>query len=283
MIGTLLIGLLVAGLTALIALRTFDHWSDHAEMTRLIALQPHNPPVFRSELIADLPDAAKRYFLFSIQEGTPLRTVVQLEMTGTFSLGDKSHPKYMQMRAKQVLAAHEGFVWKMTAQSGHLSISGSDSGSWTRFWLTNMMPVARSGGTADHARSAFGRHVAEAVFWSPASLLPGPNVSWQPISEDTSRVIVRKEGLVQAVDLRVAEDGQPVEVSFSRWSNANPEGRFQEQPFGGMLSDFKEVQGFRLATHVEAGNAFGTKDYFPFYLADVTAISFPESPPLEAN
>jgi len=146
MIGILLVALLLIGLSGLIALRFFDHWSDRTEMTRLLDLQPHNPADFRSELVDDLPEAARRYFLFSIPEGTPVRTVVQLEMTGSFSLGNKANPKYMQMHARQVLAAPEGFAWKMTAQSGHLRLSGSDSGSWTRFWLAHVMPVARFGG-----------------------------------------------------------------------------------------------------------------------------------------
>ncbi|WP_082176532.1 DUF6544 family protein [Pseudaestuariivita atlantica] len=275
MIGTLLIALLLIGGTALVGFRLSDHWRDHKEMTRLRALQPFDPEVFRAEIVADLPDAARRFFLFSIQEGTPLRTVVQLEMQGSFSLGSKADPKYMQMRAKQVLAAPDGFVWTMTAQSGHLKLSGSDSGSWTRFWLANVMPVARSGGTADHARSAFGRYVAEAVFWSPAALLPNANVFWSEVSGDIARVTVEYRGQSQSVDLTVGEDGRPTQVVFSRWTNANPESEFRLQPFGGTLAEFKSFDGFRLPTHIEAGNGFGTEDYFPFFIADVTSLSFP--------
>lgn len=275
MIGILIITLLLIGGTALVGFRLSDHWRDQKEMVRLRALQPLDPAVFRPEIVADLPEAAKRFFLFSIQEGTPLRTVVQLEMKGSFSLGDKSDPKYMQMHAEQVLAAPDGFVWKMTAQSGHLTISGSDSGSWTRFWLANVMPVARSGGTADHARSAFGRYIAEAVFWSPAALLPNANVTWSEVSDDIARVTVESRGQSQSVDLTVGEDGRPIRVVFSRWTNANPEGEFKLQPFGGTLSEFKTLDGFRLPTHIEAGNGFGTDDYFPFFIADVTSLSFP--------
>ncbi|MGP1356455.1 MAG: DUF6544 family protein, partial [Roseicyclus sp.] len=68
----------------------------------------------------------------------------------------------------------------------------------------------------------------------------------------------------------------PVTVTFQRWSNANPEGVHRLQPFGGILSDFREVQGFRLPFRVEAGNMFGTEAYFPFFLADVQEIRFPQ-------
>jgi hypothetical protein len=60
-----------------------------------------------------------------------------------------------------------------------------------------------------------------------------------------------------------------------RWSNANPEKQYRLQPFGGVLSDFREVQGYRLPFRVEAGNMFGTDDYFVFFKAEVTDIRFP--------
>ncbi|MDP2765275.1 MAG: hypothetical protein Q8O54_10615, partial [Brevundimonas sp.] len=137
--------------------------------------------------------------------------------------------------------------------------------------------VARLGGDPDHTRSAFGRYVAEAVIWTPAALLPGPGVTWEPVDADTARVIVRHGALEQAVDVTVDPEGRPVEVSFQRWSNANPDKVHRLQPLGATPADFREVQGYRLPFRVEAGNMFGTDDYFPFFLADVTEIRFPEA------
>ena len=67
----------------------------------------------------------------------------------------------------------------------------------------------------------------------------------------------------------VNADGQPDWVSIQRWSNANPQGVYREQPFGGELADFRSVQGFRVPFQVDGGNFFGTPDYFPFYRARV--------------
>lgn len=50
----------------------------------------------------------------------------------------------------------------------------------------------------------------------------------------------------------------------------NPERRWQLQPFGGTLSGFRDVQGYRIATRIEGGNWFGTPAYFPFYRARVS-------------
>jgi hypothetical protein len=105
------------------------------------------------------------------------------------------------------------------------AISGSDSGRWTRFRLAGLLPVARQGGDADHRRSAFGRSIAEAAFWTPAALLPGPGIEWQAPDADTARVCVAHDGLHQSVDLHLDAEGCPRRVSFQRWSNANPSKR----------------------------------------------------------
>tara|TARA_R110002110_G_scaffold77390_2_gene203507 strand:- start:48252 stop:49091 length:840 start_codon:yes stop_codon:yes gene_type:complete len=270
-----LVFLLLFFVLALSALLAWDLRADRAEWQRLAALQPEAPQQFSTSMIEDLPEPARRYFSFMIEPGTPLLPVAEIEMSGQFSLGNKDKPAYQPMEARQILAAPDGFLWSMRT-SGGMPVSGSDSGSWTRFRVLWLIPVARLGGTPDHTRSAFGRYVAEAVVWTPAALLPGPGVSWSAVDEDTARVTVRHGNLSQAVDVTVASDGRPVVASFQRWSNANPDKVHRLQPFGATLSDFREVGGYRLPFRVEAGNLFGTDDYFPFFLAEVTAIRFPE-------
>jgi hypothetical protein len=268
--------ILVAGLFGLLVLRVMDRRADQDERERLLALQPTEPERFSLAMVADLPEPARRYFTFAIVEGTPLFTVAQIAMAGQFSLGTRQAPNYMDMIATQVLAAPHGFVWQMSGGSGLMRISGSDTGRWTRFWLGGLAPVARFGATRDFQRSAFGRYAAEAAFWTPAVLLPGPHVTWEAVDRNTARYTLRHDGLAQTVDIIVDADGRPVRGEFQRWTNANPEGVFRLQPFGAFLSDFREVQGFRVPFHVEAGNGFGTDDYFPFFIAEVTAVRFPE-------
>lgn len=264
-----------ATLIALTVLRIWDTLADRREMDRLRALCPKTPKRFSRSMISGLPEPARRYFNFSIHEGSRILPVVELSMNGLFSLGSKERPEYMQMQAHQVLAPPNGFVWKMRARSRYLRLSGSDSGYWTRFWMGGVIPVARQGGSVDHALASFGRGVGEAVFWAPASLLPASNVVWEEAGTDTAKVTVQHGEQIQSVEILVAPDGQPLQVSFERWSNANPEKTFQFQPFGGYLSEFRTVQGYQIPTHVEAGNFFGTDAYFPFFIVDVTEITFP--------
>ena len=109
-------------------------------------------------------------------------------------------------------------------------MSGSDTGKWTRFRILGLIPVARMGGESDHARAAFGRYVAEVVFWSPAALLPGPGIAWKALDQDTVRVTVTRNEFSQAVDIKVDAEGWPVMVHFMRWSDADPEKRYRLQP-----------------------------------------------------
>ena len=199
-------------------------------------------------------------------------------MSGDFSLGSKAKPDYMPMRAEQVIALPYGFVWQLHAGTT-VSISGSDAAgnghSWSRFWLLGIAPVARAGNNEDHARSAFGRYVAEAVFWSPAALLPGDEIRWDAIDDTNVRVTVSSNGMEQAVHLSVDAQGKLTKIVFQRWSDANPAKTFQLQPFGAYLSEYKEFGGFRLPTRIEAGNFFETNDYFPFFRVNVTSVRFP--------
>lgn len=263
-----------------ILLRLVDRRADHVQWLRLKAVQPANPKRFNPLMTAELPEPAQRFFTFAIAPGTPLLPVAEINMGGLFSLGTKERPDYRPMEARQILAAPHGFVWRMQ-MPGKVPISGSDAGSdsrsWTRFRIFGFIPVARMGGNEDHLRAAYGRYIAEALFWTPAALLPGPGVTWQAIDKDMARVTVTSGALSQAVNISVNAEGQPTYVSFMRWSNANPEKQYRLQPFGGMLSDFRNVQGYSLPFRVDAGNMFGTDDYFVFFKAEVTDIRFPRS------
>ncbi|MFN2328722.1 MAG: DUF6544 family protein [Chromatocurvus sp.] len=111
---------------ALAVLAVIDRRANRIEWRRLSALQPSGPPKFDLAMIADLPAAARRYFTFTIKPGTPLFSVAEIDMSGQFSLGTKDRPAYQPMRARQILAVPEGFVWAMRTRGG-MPISGSDA------------------------------------------------------------------------------------------------------------------------------------------------------------
>jgi hypothetical protein len=270
--------LLAAILLCLQALRAWDNRRASQAWQALAQTAKRTDAVFDASMVGGLAEPARRFFRYVIREGTPIRTVLLIRTSGEIGLGTSDNPNYASMRAEQILAPPHGLVWKLDAGRGFKRIAGSDGfdgeTSWVRFWLLSAFPVVRAGGTADHARAAFGRVVAEAVFWAPAALLPDNDVSWEAIGADTARATVTHNGMTQTVDVTVASDGQPTTVVIPRWSDANPERTYQLQPFGGYLSEFRDFEGYRLPTRVEGGNFIGTEEYFPFYKARVEGLHF---------
>lgn len=271
-----LVGLVVLGLQLKRA--AADDEEVESAWAELVRSPVSLPGRFEASMVSGLPEPARRFFTFAIQPGTRLSTIVELTMSGEISLGTKDDPKYQPMTARQVLAPPRGLVWNLKAGSGAMRFTGSDGmvadRSWTRFWLLRCVPIVRAGDDRDHLRSSFGRVVAEAAFWSPAFMLPRPGVEWTLIDGDTARVTVTHGSLVQSADIRVDATGQPVWVSMPRWTNANPEKVWRVQPFGGEVSDFRMVAGYRVPFRVDGGNFFGTPEYFPFYRAHVVEMRF---------
>lgn len=273
-IAAVILLLIVIALLALAGWAALDIRAEHRMATALRTHAPTAPARFDPAMIADLPEPARRYLRFAIAPGTLLTPVASLRMRGTFRLGSAETPREMPMRAVQIHAAPHGFLWAMQAGSGAMRISGSDSADWTRFRVLGLIPVAHAGGTADHRRSALGRLFMEAAIWTPAAALPGPDVTWQARGPDTARVTFTHEGHSYAIDLTLAENGQPISALMKRWTNANPEKRFQLQPFGGTLSDFETFNGYTIPTYVSVGNFFRTDAYFPFFEAQILGAEF---------
>lgn len=276
-----IVGVLVVAVAALGVWRLADVRAERAVIAALHASQPAIPLLFEEAMVEGLPEPAQRYFRFAIAPGTLLYTVADIVMEGRLSLGTADQPNWMEMTATQVLGAPDGFIWLPKASARGLAMSGSDAAlrgtSWTRFWLAGLLPVARAGGNADHARSAFGRYVGEAVFWTPAALLPREGVRWEPLGPDSAQVTLSAFGMEQSVELHVDDRGALTHIVFPRWSDANPQRQFRIQPFGGDLSEYRTFEGFTLPTVVHAGNLYGTPDYFAFYQVRVTSVTFPQS------
>jgi hypothetical protein len=270
------IGLIIVGMVAVQRWRLADQRSDDVRWARLKSLPTEG--AFSQALIADLPEPARRYFRFSVKEGTPLYRSVTLRMDGQLSLGSKANPSYMPMHADQILAAQRGFIWRPSLASGLIRISGSDGyydgRGWTQFWLWSLVPIVRAGGTPDFAKSAAARGIAEAVFWLPTALLPSANVHWEAVDADTARVVVDERGEHYAVDIKVADDGHPVQTVFQRWSRENPDKVWRYQPIGAEVQATRAFGGLHIASKVRAGNNFGSADYFPFYIATITDADY---------
>jgi hypothetical protein len=187
---------LAALLIAAAALGLWVHSRDRAQAARVwAALEARARPIRRATIRRwwqDLPEVAQRYFARAIEPGTPLHRMVRLEMEGSFIMNGNPMP----MTARQILAPPaQGFVWQAEVGSGLMRFGGSDGyhraggaeESWTKFWLRGLIPLARIGGTDDHARAAATRVMMEAI-WAPATLLPQFGAEWTQTGPDSAEV-----------------------------------------------------------------------------------------------
>lgn len=273
---------LVAFLIAAIALGLWVHSRDLAQArkvwTALEGVREADPLRYDPAMTADLPEIARRYFARAISPGAPLHRTVRLEMAGSFIMNGNAMP----MTARQILAPPaQGFVWQAEVRAGLIRFAGSDGyyreqpseESWTKFWLRGLIPLARIGGTEDHARAAATRVMLEAI-WAPASLLPQFGAEWVQTGPDSARVRFADTRGIEPMQITLDASGNPIEVWALRWTDANPERVHRLQPFGGRILEMGRYQGFLVPMNVELGNMWGTPDYAPFFLATITNVEF---------
>lgn len=264
--------ILAAG--AVLALRAVFDSRDDGRMSRLLLARREAAPArYDPAMVAGLPEVAQRYFARAIASGTPLSRVVELRMEGEFLLGGSA----LAMRATQILAPPEGFVWQAGFARGVMRIGGSDAlagtESWTRFGLFGLIPVARAGGTADHRRSAGTRAMMESV-WAPAALLPQFGAVWEAAGPDVARVSFPALEGVAPMELTLDERGAVVSLVAMRWSDANPAKVYGLQPFGGRVLESRDFSGFTIPARVELGNFWGTPDFDGFFRATITGARY---------
>lgn len=243
------------------------------EAWRLVAARP-GPAMgtYDTAMVADLPEVARRYCNHAIAPGTPLKSAVELEMRGTFLLGDKRSYQVYAMQARQILRPPAEFVWIPRLKSGAMSIAGSDAlvggRAWTRFWLAGLVPVAAAESSADLVRSATFRSAVEGI-WVPASLLPQNGVRWEQIGPDRARIHFDRAAPAIMLEISLSRAGAVREIVGQRWSNANPDKAFRLQPFGGTIEAERRFGGYTIPSRISVGNHFGTAEYLPFFQAEI--------------
>ncbi|MFO0684735.1 MAG: DUF6544 family protein [Sandaracinus sp.] len=208
--------------------------------------------------VAELPAAARRYFLHTLAPGTKLATCARLKMHGSLRLGKSWAP----FEAEQVLRWDRGFVWRARARAMGLPIVGADrflDGEGTmRFRLLGIVPVATGEGP-DVTRAAAGRFHAEAI-WLPAVLL-GADVRWSERDAAHPHARIAAHGETSEVDLTLDETGALRAVSLPRWWTAptGPSGHYE--PFGGTCGDDRTFDGVTIPTTYSLGWFWGTDRY----------------------
>jgi hypothetical protein len=126
-----------------------------ASIQRDLERTPATGKAFSRDMVADLPEPARRYLLHTIRSGVPLASRVHLTQAGSLRLG----ARWIPFAAEQVLTAN-GFVWRATARLGPLPIIATDhifhGQGRMRIASFGLIPVINEAGP-DISRSTLGR------------------------------------------------------------------------------------------------------------------------------
>lgn len=232
------------------------------------------PSRFAPEMVADLPEPVRRYFLHAIRSGAPLARAVRLTMAGEMRLGPGQ--AWLPFRACQVLAPSKGFVWEASVGEGLMRFSGADTYAYGRgrvtFRLWDLIPVARAGGP-DVSRSARGRLAIESI-WQPAALLPQRGVRWTAIDDQTARATVTIDGEPVPLTVTIAPDGRLLSVRMERWGNLMADGRFAPIPFGADITEETSFGGYSVPSQLSVRWWYGTSRAFEFFHARLTRATY---------
>ncbi len=210
-------------------------------------LRPAAPGVFDDEELEGLPEPVARYLDAAIARGAPLARSAALDMRGHLKLDGR----WLRLRAHEVLAPHDGLVWRARVAGIVTGSDRSSQGHGVMDWkLLGLLRVMHAEGP-DIGRSAAGRAAGEAV-WVPTALLPRFGVRWEASSDHdlTARFTSGGEGV--ALHLRIDDAGHVDRARLDRWGDPGGTGDFGYHPFG---FEATETRRFGHVTIPAAGRA----------------------------
>lgn len=223
--------------------------------------------------LAGLPEPARRYLLRAIAPGTPLARGVIVEMDGRIGL--RAGAEKLPFRSRLLVVPPNGFIWKATAGSGAMRLSGDDryvtGRGAMRWFLWHIIPLVRAVGP-HVTRSAAGRVALEAASFLPSALLPGRGARWEAIDDRSARVHLRVGTEELAPVLFVAPDGRLEALEMQRWDPADPPGYVLWR--GDHLAGERTFGGYRLATTGHVMKHAGTARAHSFFDFTITDMRF---------
>lgn len=232
---------------------------------------------FRTEMIADLPEPARRYLRHAIQPGTPLDRSVHLTLSGSIRMSPDGD--LLRMDSEELLAAERGYVWRARIEWGPLSIRGHDvyvdGEGRMRWWLAGIVPVVRADGP-ELSRSAAGRLLGETALFVPSMLLPARGARWKAVDASTAVVRLEADGEETDITLEVDREGRLQRMTVRRW-NADPEvGPVGYLPFvSEEFEDERTFGGYTIPTRFRAGWRLGEDGEFAFFFPVVDDAEYP--------
>lgn len=208
---------------------------------------------FSQHQLQDLPDPVQRYFKHVLKDGQTYISYTRLKHTGQFKTG--KNKAWTNIRGEQYFTAKKpGFIWKgttsmFTAKDRYVSGKGR-----LVVLLLGLFKIIDGQGEK-YDQGELLRWLAESL-WFPTNLLPGDNLQWTPIDNQTAQLNYKNRGLVLKYEVSFNSSDEITELKTKRYM-----GEENLETWIGKVSDYKKINGVVVPTHIEAIYRLKEGDY----------------------
>lgn len=259
--------LLAIALLALIALQVRNRAT--CELWQSLITSPATEK-FTLQMVADLPEPIRRYFLHAIQLGTPLASSVQVKMHGSFKLKQR----WMPMQADEIIST-KGLLWQaiIGTKLVHFFVADRYVNRSGRVCVTwGVIPIVNQQ-DSNITRASIGRLAIEYI-WLPAVLLPQRGVQWQVVNDNTITASFKIDTESITLTFEIDRNGKLLKVMMPRWGEDKLIKEFAYLPYGAAFSKETTFEGYTIPSQIGVGWWFGTERYEETFRATVDQAHF---------
>ena len=221
------------------------------------------------------PPIVMKYFQRVLRDGQPIITRATIHQTGGFR-ENEAKEDWSKMVAQQVFTCHHrGFIWnsQITSLLG-MKVNVLDSyiqgKGEMKAALLGAIKVVNEGDKPELNQGALQRYLAESV-WFPTALLPSQGVTWRSLGDLKAEASITDHHTTARLEFHFNAKGEVIEI-YSPGRYREVDGQYQLTPWGGKLSNYQEVAGYKIPFTGVVAWYLGDQTY-TYWKADLTQVT----------
>lgn len=199
---------------------------------------------FSYEKLDGLPEPVQRYFRHVLKEGQPYINYVRLQHHGRFKTSPKS--SWMTIKGEQYFTTRNpGFVWKGSTKM--FTATDMFLGGKGRLVVALLSAFKIADGKGEkYDQGELLRWLGESV-WFPTNLLPDENLHWAAIDDRSAQLTYKYKHYALEYQVVFNPDNEISELKTRRYMGSD-----NLETWVGKVSDYKELNGIKVPTTIEA-------------------------------
>lgn len=199
--------------------------------------------IYSSEQLEGLPAPVQRYFRYSLQENQPYISYARLQHGGQFRTNPDQ--KWLSINGQEYFTTREpGFVWfgkvpLVSATDAYFEGKGN-----LKVKLLSIIKLVDARGE-EIDQGELLRWLAETP-WFPTALLPSEKLKWEPIDNNSAKIIFTDKNLAVDGIFYFNEQGQINQFKTKRYKDES-----LEENWTGYYRDYKKVEGMQIPFFAE--------------------------------